>query len=76
MKWSEIYTTEQELIDDMMKTKSDVNTVPYHQLVRGYEYVESFKRYYQKNGCLTERQLRQLKRLAENIKNNVKTFSK
>lgn len=76
MKWNEIYNSEEALIADMLKTKSDVNTVPYYQLVKGYEYIESFKKYYTKHGMLTEKQLTQLKRLAENIKRNVTTFSR
>ncbi len=71
MKWTELYKTEDELINDMLKTKSDPKTEPYNQLVKGYEYIESFKRYYKANGKLTDRQLTQLKRLAGSIYKNV-----
>lgn len=71
-KWYELYDTENELIEDMLKTKSDVTKVPYSQLVRGYEYIESFKRYYERHGVLTPKQLMQLKRLSQNIYNNVR----
>lgn len=71
-KWNDIYNTENELIKDMLKTKSDVTKVPYYQLVKGYEYIESFKRYYKSHGVLTPRQLTQLKRLAQNVYNNVR----
>lgn len=71
-KWNDIYNTENELIEDMLKTKSDVTKVPYYQLVKGYEYIESFKRYYKSHGVLTPKQLTQLKRLAQNVYNNVR----
>lgn len=71
MKWTDFYKTEDELIADMLETKSDVNKYPYYRLVRGYEYIQGFKKYYEKNGCLTDKQLTQLKRLAEPIFRNV-----
>lgn len=70
-KWTEFYSTEQELIEDMLKTKSDVNKYPLYQIVKGYEFVEGFKRYYSKHNCLTEKQMTQLKRLAWSIHANV-----
>ena len=70
-KWNELYETEQDLIDDMMKAKSDVNKYRLTELVVGYEYVESFKRYYKKNGKLTDKQMTQLKRLASSIYKNI-----
>ena len=69
--WTDFYNNEQELIDDMMLTLSDEKTAYYHQLVKGYEYINSFKRYYKKNGCLTEKQMVQLKRLAGEVYKNV-----
>lgn len=63
--------TEQELIDDMMLTLSDDRTAYYHQLVKGYQYIESFKKYYQKHGMLTDKQMTQLKRLAPEVYKNV-----
>ena len=70
-KWTDIYNSEEELLQDMLKTKSNPNTTYYHQLVKGYEYIESFKAYYQKYGHLTEKQMIQLKRLAPEIHKNV-----
>lgn len=71
MKWNEIYKNEEELIAEMMTTKSDVKSVPYGKLVHGYEFIEGFKKYYKEHGMLTEAQMRQLKRLAGEIyKNN------
>ncbi len=70
-KWDDFYGSEQELIDDMMICKSDIDHCYYHQLVKGYEFIEGFKRYYKKNGCLTEKQMVQLKRLAGEVYKNV-----
>ena len=55
--WTDLYNSEEELIQDMLKTNSDPDTVPYFQLVKGYEYIDSFKRYYRKHGRLTDRQM-------------------
>lgn len=65
MKWNELYKTEQELIDDMMKCK----TQEFNPLnnVKGYVYVDGFKKYYTNHGKLTEKQMTQLKRLASAI---------
>ncbi len=71
MKWNELYESEEQLIEDMMKTKSDPDKYPIHQLVKGYGYIESFKKYYQKHGQLTEKQMTQLKRLAVSIYSNL-----
>lgn len=70
-KWNDLYNSEEDLIQDMLKTKSDATTCPYHSLVKGYEYIEGFKRYYKKNGELTSKQMTQLKRLATEIYKNV-----
>ena len=72
VKWTELYESEGALIADMLKTKSNPKEVPYWRLVKGYEYIESFKRYYAKNGKLTDKQMVQLKRLAKNVHENVK----
>lgn len=73
MKWNEVYSSEEELVADMLKTKSDPKTVDYFQLVKGYVYVESFKRYYEKHGSLTDKQMTQLKRLAREVYINTHT---
>ena len=71
MKWDTVYSTEEELVQDMLKTKSDAKTAYYWQLVKGYEYIESFKKYYKEHGCLTPAQMTQLKRLAGEVHKNV-----
>ena len=71
MRWYELYTSEDALIKDMLLTKSDPKTEAYGQLVRGYEYINGFKKYYKEHGTLTDKQMTQLKRLASSIYNNV-----
>lgn len=70
-KWTEFYNSEEELIDDMLLAFTDTNTAYYYKLVKGYEYIGSFQKYYKKNGCLTEKQMTQLKRLAGEVYHNV-----
>lgn len=71
VKWDSIFDTEQELIEAMFHEKVYTDTyedgVPYCQLCKGYEYIKSFRKYYTKNGRLTDNQMRQLKRLAVQI---------
>ena len=69
--WTEFYNNESELVDDMMLTFTDENTTYYYKLCKGYEYLNGFKKYYQKNGYLTEKQMTQLKRLAGEVYKNV-----
>lgn len=71
MKWNEYYKTESDLIDAMLQSKSNPEKYQRYQLVKGYTYIESFKKYYQKNGKLTDKQMTQLKRMAGNIYKNL-----
>lgn len=71
MKWTCFYKTEADLVADLLVTESDVNTVPYYKLVRGYGFVDSFKKYFAKHGQLTPKQMTQAKRLAGEIYRNV-----
>ena len=68
-KWNEIYDTEDELIKDLFSEKvlTDEDTDLQYKIWKGYEYIKSFRKYYQKKGTLTEKQLMQLKRLASEI---------
>lgn len=74
VRWNELYPTEKELIEDMLKTRSDANKYPYYTLVKGYEFINGFKKYYQKNGALTEKQMTQLKRLANEVHTNAMLY--
>lgn len=69
-KWNEIYNSEEELIEDMLKAKADERKYGYRLLVKGYIYIHSFQNYYKKNGELTPKQMTQLKRLAYEIYKN------
>lgn len=71
IKWTTFYDTEEELVADMLKTFSDPNSGLYYKRVQGYGYIDSFKKYYAKHGCLTEKQMVQLKRLAQFVYANV-----
>lgn len=72
LKWSDIYEDEDALIFDMFRTISDASkSTNYSRLVKGYQYIDSFKAYYNKYGKLTDKQRTQLKRLAVSIAYNV-----
>ena len=71
MKWNDYYKTESELIGAMLQSKSNPEKYQRYQLVKGYEYIESFKKYYKNNGNLSEKQIIQVKRLAGNIYKNL-----
>ena len=62
ISWNQLFDSEQELIAKMLDCETEKGLVP-----KGYGYIGSFKRYYKKNGCLTPKQLTQLKRLAKSI---------
>lgn len=67
-KWNDIYDTEDELIRDLFSEKvltDEETTILY--ACKGYEYIKSFRKYYNQNGNLTEKQIMQLKRLASEI---------
>ena len=71
MKWTELYANENDLVLDMLKTKSDIDKNFSYEVVKGYEYIESFKKYYAKHNELTVKQFVQLKRLAKAIYSNL-----
>ena len=71
LKWNDIYEDEKSLIFDMFRTISDATSTNYSRLVKGYEYINSFKTYYNKYGKLTDKQMKQLKRLAGSVAYNV-----
>lgn len=68
-KWDEIYDSEDELIKDLFSEKvlTDEDTSLIYKMCKGYEFIKSFRKYYKKNGNLTEKQITQLKRLASEI---------
>ena len=66
LSWNSIYDTEEELINDMFSEKVITEGMAYN-LCSGYEYIKGFRKYFSKNGELTEKQIKQLKRLAAEI---------
>lgn len=68
-KWNNIFDTEEELVEAMFNKKvyTDVDNAPMYKWCKGYEYIKSFRKYYNKNGKLTDAQMIQLKRLASEI---------
>ena len=68
-KWDSIFDSEEELVQALFHEKvyTDENNVPMRKWCKGYEYIKGFRRYYKKNGNLTDAQMRQLKRLAHEI---------
>ena len=70
VKWNTLYSDLGELITDMMNSVSDP-TLPAHRVVKGYQYINSFKRVVEQGGNLSEAQVRQLQKLASSIFQNV-----
>ena len=51
----------------LRKILTDEDTSLSYKWCKGYEYIKGFRKYYQKNKTLTEKQMLQLKRLAFEI---------
>lgn len=70
IKWTTVYDSEAEIVEDLKKihipTNGEVNAV--YRLYSGYEYIHSFARWVQNGKPLTEKQMKQCKRLALEIK--------
>ena len=69
LSWDELFDSEDELLSAMMKCPTIGGLVP-----RGFGYIEGFQRYYKKHGCLTPKQMSQLKRMAKFIYAYVNDF--
>lgn len=68
IKWTDIYPTEEALLADLERiTIPSDRTAPVNTF-RGYEYIYSFAFYLQKGWKLSEKQVKQAKRLALEIK--------
>lgn len=65
VSWNKLYDSVQEMIDDMCSINYS-NCSAFTSL-RGYKYLEGFKRYYLLHGYLTDKQTVQLKRLASSL---------
>ena len=67
-KWNDIYTSEQELINDLEYVYIPKDKTAPFGTFKGYEYIYSFAYYVRKGWKLSEKQIRQAKRLAKEIK--------
>ena len=75
VKWTELYDTEDDLVLDMVQTKSDVKRFLRRQIVKEYKLIESLKICWLKNE-LTSKQIDQLKPLAKDIYTNVRSYER
>lgn len=70
-KWNELFDSEEDLIEAMLKCNATYhegrNNIVNYGIVAGYGYIYSFQQYYAKHGTLTEKQMTQLKRLAKAV---------
>lgn len=66
VKWDEIYDSESELLNDLVAS-GDYE----RKYTKGYAYLESFKKQYLAKGTLSDKQMVQLKRLAQEVYTNV-----
>lgn len=61
-KWNELFDNEAELLNTLLQLNFNNSVV-----CKGYIYLESFQKYYDKYGKLTDKQITQLKRLSKNV---------
>lgn len=61
LKWYDIYNSEELMVWDMLRVHSDPGLSEY-STVRGYEYINSFKKYFLLHKSLTEKQMNVLKK--------------
>lgn len=61
LKWHDIYSSEELMVWDMLRVHSDPGLSEY-STVRGYEYINSFKKYFLLHKSLTEKQMNVLKK--------------
>ena len=66
--WTDVYSTEEELIADLKKVYIPEGRTPMGRCFTGYEFIYSFAFYVQKGWNLSRAQLTQAKRLALEIK--------
>lgn len=70
VKWDTVYNSESEIVEDLKKIRIPDKGEPMavYRLYAGYEYIHSFARWVQNGKPLTEKQMKQCKRLALEIK--------
>lgn len=68
VKWTEVFATEEQLVDAIRGIAVPKNRVAPDYTFKGYEYIFSFANRLHNGYALTEAQIRQAKRLAVEIK--------
>ena len=68
VNWEDIYLSEQDIMDDLRKVYIPKDRTAPINTFKGYEYIYSFAFYVQKGWGLSEKQMRQCKRLSKEIK--------
>ena len=68
VKWSDVFPSEEALVEALRDIAIPSNRVAPRNTFRGYEYIFSFAKRLQDGKELTEAQLRQAKRMALEIK--------
>lgn len=61
LKWYDIYSSEELMVWDMLRVHSD-SWLSEYSTVRGYEYINTFKKYFLLHKRLTEKQMNVLKK--------------
>ena len=74
-KWYEIYSTEEELINDMLDTYTDDSKESW-RCITDYGFIRNAKLYYCTHDSLTPDQLAKVKMLASEIYDNVHRVKK
>lgn len=67
-RWSDLYKTEQEIIDDLKSIYVPKSRTPLGNCFKGYQFIYSFVLKLQNGQELTDKQLTQAKRLALEVK--------
>lgn len=66
VSWKDVYKSEKELVEDLKKI--DIDKYKANTMLKGYVYIDSFKKQLDNNKTLTSKQLTQTKRLSKYIK--------
>ena len=73
VSWNTVYNSESEIMEDLKQIHIPDKNEPLavYRLYKGYEYIHSFAKQIQNGKTLSEKQIRQCKRLALEIKKAV-----
>lgn len=71
IKWTDVFGSEQEIVEALGKIYIPKSRTAPVSTFKGYEYIYSFAYYAQQGRTLSEKQIKQCKRLAVEIKKAV-----